>query len=300
MKHGSLFSGIGGFDLAATWMGWENVFQCEKNAFCREVLRYYWPNTKLYEEIRTFQGVTYRGAIDVLTGGFPCQPFSIAGKRKGTADDRYLWPEMYRVIGEIRPRWIVGENVLGLLNWRRGLVFEQVQVDLETQGYKVWPFILPAAGVGAPHRRNRVWIVAYSGGNGCNWHKESAEYHDKGVQQGMEEGHEPGALLGYGNASDADGSFGRKRGQYETESKASEYNPRPLNTRNFGNPWDNFPTQSPLCGGDDGISGRLDRIALSKWRVESLRGAGNAIVPQVAFQIFKAIEKVENGIRGYE
>src|ERR1700744_303694 len=113
MKHGSLFSGIGGFDLAATWMGWENILNYERDLFCRRVLRHYWPETKSYEDIRQFRAAEYRGRIDVLSGGFPCQPFSQAGKRKGTADDRYLWPEMLRIVGEIRPCWVVGENVFG-------------------------------------------------------------------------------------------------------------------------------------------------------------------------------------------
>jgi DNA (cytosine-5)-methyltransferase 1 len=94
MRHGSLFSGIGGFDLAATWMGWENVFQCEKDAFCQRILKFYWPGAKLYGDVKEFDAVVYRGNIDVLSGGFPCQPFSVAGKRKGTSDDRHLWPEM--------------------------------------------------------------------------------------------------------------------------------------------------------------------------------------------------------------
>src|ERR1700744_4734139 len=101
MRHGSLFSGIGGFDLAASWMGWENVFQCEKDVFCRRVLNFYWPKAVCYEDIRAFDATGYRGAIDILSGGFPCQPFSTAGRRKGTEDDRYLWPEMLRVIREV-------------------------------------------------------------------------------------------------------------------------------------------------------------------------------------------------------
>lgn len=162
MRHGSIFSGIGGFDLAATWMGWENVFNCEKDPFCRRVLKHYWPKTKGYEDIRQFKAAEYRGQIDVVSGGFPCQPFSQAGKRKGTADDRYLWPEMRRVVREIRPCWVVGENVFGLLNWNGGMVFRQVLTDLEAEGYEVWPYVLPAAGVGAPHRRDRIFFVAHA------------------------------------------------------------------------------------------------------------------------------------------
>jgi len=162
MTHGSLFSGIGGFDLAAEWAGWENIFHCEINTFGRRVFKYYWPNSISYDDITKTDFTIHRGTIDVLTGGFPCQPFSLAGKRLGTADHRNLWPEYHRVIREIQPTWVVGENVPGLLNWSGGLVFEQVQADLENEGYEVWPVILPACGVNAPHRRDRVWFVAYN------------------------------------------------------------------------------------------------------------------------------------------
>lgn len=166
MNHGSLFSGIGGFDLAAQWMGWYNVFHCEIEPFPRHVLQYYWPNSDSLSDIKKTNFKKYNGTIDILTGGFPCQPYSAAGKRKGTEDDRHLWPEMLRAIREVSPRWVVGENVRGLTNWNGGLVFDQVQADLEDAGYEVLPFILPACAVNAPHRRDRIWFVAYSGGNG--------------------------------------------------------------------------------------------------------------------------------------
>ncbi len=160
MTHASLFSGIGGFDLAAEWAGWTNLFNCEIDPFCQKVLKYHFPNAEQYSDIRKTDFTIWRGRIDVLTGGFPCQPFSLAGKRKGTEDERHLWPEMLRAIREIRPRWVVGENVYGILNWSDGLVFEQVCSDLEHEGYEVQAYILPAAGVGAPHKRDRVWFVA--------------------------------------------------------------------------------------------------------------------------------------------
>lgn len=162
MVHASLFSGIGGFDLAAEWAGWENAFNCEIDPFCRQVLKYHFPNSVQYDDIKTTDFTVWRGKIDVLTGGFPCQPFSTAGKRKGTADNRYLWPEMLRVIREIRPRWVVGENVLGIVSWDGGLVFEQVHADLEAAGYEVQAFVLPACSVGAPHLRYRTWFVAHA------------------------------------------------------------------------------------------------------------------------------------------
>jgi DNA (cytosine-5)-methyltransferase 1 len=161
MKHGSLFSGIGGFDLAASWMGWENVFHCEWNQFGQQVLKYHFPNSVSYDDICKTDFTLWRGKVDIITGGFPCQPYSMAGKRKGTEDSRHLWPEMLRAIRECRPSWIVGENVPGLINWSGGLVFEQVCAELEGEGYEVQPVVLPASGVNAPHRRDRVWFVAY-------------------------------------------------------------------------------------------------------------------------------------------
>lgn len=160
MKHGSLFSGIGGAELAASWLGWENVFHCEIKEYNLKLLKQHFPESISYEDIKTTEFIQHRGRIDVLTGGFPCQSFSTAGKRKGTADDRYLWPEMLRAIREIQPRWIVGENVRGLTNWNGGMVFDQVQADMEAEGYEIIPFLFPACAVNAPHRRDRIWFIA--------------------------------------------------------------------------------------------------------------------------------------------
>lgn len=129
MNHASLFSGIGGFDLAAREVGWNNVFQCEIDPFCQSVLKYYFPKTVLYEDIKRTDFTSWKGKIDVLTGGFPCQPFSVAGQRKGADDNRYLWPEMLRVIRETRPLWIIGENVAGITN----MVQPGSETDVETK-----------------------------------------------------------------------------------------------------------------------------------------------------------------------
>lgn len=162
LVHGSLFSGTGGFDLAAEWMGWENAFHCEWNPFGQTILKYYWPNAESYGDITQTDFSIWRNRIDVLTGGFPCQPYSVAGKRRGKEDDRHLWPHMLRAIREIQPRYVVGENVAGLISWSGGLVFHEVQSDLEDEGYEVWAYVLPACAVNAPHRRDRVWFVAHS------------------------------------------------------------------------------------------------------------------------------------------
>ena len=158
--HLDLFSGIGGFALAAGWAGFETVGFCDNEPYAQAVLKKHWPNAQIHGDIKTLDGTAYRG-VTLLTGGFPCQPFSCAGKQRGKDDDRYLWPEMLRVIQEARPNWIVGENVVGII----GLALDQVCSDLEACGYEVEPIIIPACGVDAPHRRNRVWVVA--GGGRC-------------------------------------------------------------------------------------------------------------------------------------
>lgn len=182
MTHASLFSGIGGFDLAAEWAGWTNAFNCEIDPFCRKILKYHFPDAEQYGDIRTADFAVWRDRIDVLTGGFPCQPFSLAGKRKGTEDDRYLWPEMLRVIRTVRPRWVVGENVYGIVNWSEGMVLDTVCSDLEAAGYEVQPYIISACGVGAPHRRDRCWFVAHRTDAGVETIREGQDgFHAVGV-----------------------------------------------------------------------------------------------------------------------
>ena len=371
LTHGSLFSGIGGFDLAAEWVGWENVFHCEWNKFGQKILKYYWPNSISYENICTTDFAIHRGKIDILTGGFPCQPYSTAGKRLGKADDRHLWPEMLRAIREIEPRWIVGENVRGLVSWNGGMVFEEVQADLEAEGYEVQPFLIPAASVGAPHRRDRIWFVAFNtkskrdtkigevcqrkenesigickkNGNATNTESNGGQKYTRSVDGKSGKKEKRGdkftiRSLHNGENGDAsetnDGIIKNTNkngwGSNEWKSESNEWEQRntctrnnePISTNNgkvgnasdttsngrgknnrirnpkffdkngeIGN-WEDFPTVSPICIRNDGISDRLDGITFSKWRNESIKAAGNAIVPQVAFQIFKAIQEYEN------
>lgn len=175
MKCGHLFNGIGGFPLAASWMGWENVMHCEIDPFCNRVMKHHFRKSVQHEDIRTTDFSIYRGKIDLLTGGFPCQPYSTAGKRKGKDDARHLWPEMLRAIREVQPGWIVGENVRGITNWNGGMVFDEVQSDLEAAGYEVLPFLLPAASVNAPHERYRVFIIAHRADAGTEGLRRSGE-----------------------------------------------------------------------------------------------------------------------------
>lgn len=513
MKHIGLFEGIGGFSLAARWMGWETVAWCEWNPVCQRVLKYHFPEAEAYGDITKTDFTKYADQIDILTGGFPCQPYSLAGKRKGKDDERHLWPQMLRAIREIRPRWVVGENVFGLINWDGGVVFHEVQTDLEAAGYEVWPYVLPACAVNAPHRRDRVWFVAYAksqrnrceqefdrgkwvqqnscgrqgvgeqhsnissdaiathpntqqrectqggfqpefvnGGaentiahsvsgtagssgassgtessrgnhypqpeegrttpeqhtrcgdvcganthphsNGCQrcncqhekYTSEGREYAQHDTKQiatenpngdgwGSNEWQEPSGNGQFGNIGTGDyerlcadngevgavsnanskrweqlntsekpnkqnivsggcatdaahttqqqyygndrnqcrtarpqqGEFGGKiiadnfsesvtnptsgRGVQDNEEYASRQSEQNISS------WRNFPTQSPLCSRDDGLSDRLVDITFSRWRAEAIKAYGNAIVPQVVLQVYKAIEAFENAIK---
>lgn len=290
MRHGSLFSGIGGFELAAEWMGWHNTFHCEFNEFGSKVLSHYWPESKHYGDITKSDFSEFRDTIDILTGGFPCQPYSSAGKRKGKDDARHLWPEMLRVIREVRPRYIVGENVYGLVTWNGGLVFDEVCTDLEAEGYAVWPIVIPAAAVGAPHRRDRVWFVAYSENSGHRGRvcKQCTDRERELLQnecKRSEMGCKAEGCCRVWLATDPENTrFSPciERPRQEQSRRRDE----PMGARQ----WQGFPTQSPVCSGDDGIPSELDGITFSKWRNESIKAYGNAIVPQVVYQIFKAIE----------
>jgi DNA (cytosine-5)-methyltransferase 1 len=292
MRHGSLFSGIGAADLAADWMGWENVFHCEWNEFGQRVLKYYWPKAISYHDITKTDFSIHRGTIDILTGGFPCQPYSQAGKRKGKADDRHLWPEMLRAIQEIQPKWIVAENVLGLVNWNGGLVFDEVQAEMEASGYQVQPFVLPACAVDAPHRRDRVWFVANSLCNGQFGQFERHEVNSNKTQQYAQcftiKSHSDGVDT---NANSIE--LPKRRVYTSQQEKAERYSCPCDACSHKRNTWDEFPTQPPVCNGNDGFPSKLDGITFSKWRNESIKAGGNAMVPQLIHQIFKAIEQYE-------
>lgn len=216
MRHASLFSGIGGPEVAAAMLGWENVFHCEINEFGRKVLEYWFPNSESYEDITKTDFRKFRGTIDVLTGGFPCQPFSYAGKRGGQQDQRYLWPEMLRVINEVRPTWVIGENVAGigtmveqcritdlgseatLFETSNGVhrygaeytfTIERICKDLESEGYSVQPMLIPACAVGAPHRRDRIFFIAHYT-DSCNDLRESGEHESESGKERISERNE--------------------------------------------------------------------------------------------------------------
>lgn len=271
MRHLDLFSGIGGFALAARWMNWQTIGFVEIDKFCQKVLAKNFPNIPIYGDIKEFDGTKLRGTVDILTGGFPCQPYSTSGKRKGTEDPRHLWPEMLRVIGEVQPSFIVGENVSGLVNWSRGLVFDQIQIDLENQGYEVTPYLLPACGTGAWHTRERVWFIAHTYSNGRKYGKLSR-------QEGCER-----STLSQANSHYTNDNGQRFKGGNERMQASQRYghDKARVTSGELRECWDRDGLPSPtICRVDDGLPNRVDRV----------KGLGNAVVPQIVFEIYKAIE----------
>ena len=361
LTHIDLFSGIGGFTLAAEWAGFKTVAFCEKEKFCQKVLkkrfgaiianakssgRATWPSKgqprrcdsiPLVPEIRDFDGTKYRGAT-LLTGGFPCQPFSDAGKKRGKEDDRYLWPEMLRVIGEAKPRWILAENVPGIFR----MALDTVLADLEGEGYTTGTFIIPACGLNAPHRRNRVWIVGYSsssrgrgatrgflkgkgaianGINPTNSYAQNSIRAGTGNQSGKindQEGRiskdrrkgirQKDRTIGTSRIAttnnDASNSTskreksisqqGQRNGVKSSNSHATDSKKRDSRKQETRDGWKSFErgdweknwheVAARFCRVDDGVSDRIHR----------LKALGNAIVPQIAYEILKNIAWIEN------
>ncbi len=291
-KHIGLFEGIGGFSLAAHWMGWETIAWCEWNEFGQRVLRYHFPEAEGYGDITKTDFKKYANTIDIVTGGFPCQPYSNAGKRKGKEDERHLWPEMLRSIREIQPPWVVGENVLGLVNWNGGLVFHEVQADLEAEGYEVLPFILPACSKNAPHRRDRVWFIAYSNGAKQKYYERAKGGTAKKIRRETESD-VLGKLCSNGITSDTNNERLQGCEKFGSVGESRE-NGNKFLTGLLPSNFREFPTQPPVRNGNDGLPTELDRITVSNWINESIKAGGNAIVPQVALEIFKTIQSFEN------
>lgn len=307
LSHGSLFSGIGGFDLAAKWMGWNNIFQVEKDDWCRKVLAKNFPKTERFADIKDFTGNEYTNRIDVISGGFPCQPFSVAGQRKGKDDDRYLWEEMLRVIATIKPAYVVGENVTGII----GLALDAVLSDLEAQDYTTETFIIPACSKNAWHRRDRVWIVAYTNSIGrkneqkengksvCNGERNNPIEKQGREQQQCRIGKSSFVFSDTKSKLRNERKHGEHKEQREIQLQTGGSNSISANTNDTGckeqretitngtkfiapkcrSWWEAEPRVGRVV---DGLPGRVDR----------LKGLGNAIVPQVAYEIFSAIGAV--------
>lgn len=255
MNHLSLFSGIGGLDLAAEWAGMTTVAFCERDSFCQKVLAKHWPGTPIFDDIHTLtaDALSERGIdqIDIVSGGFPCQPFSLAGERRGKEDDRYLWPQMLRIIAECRPSWVVAENVVGLID----LALDDCLASLEGEGYEAWPVVFPACAVGALHIRQRVFILAHP---------------DKRMRQSW--------------IRPCDGEeetrFWDKSKWSEDGVRASLGTETTCGVRGFAEWRRDKPPMGRMAYG---IPNRLDRLG----------ALGNAVVPQQAYPIFAAIAAIQ-------
>jgi DNA (cytosine-5)-methyltransferase 1 len=340
ITHYDLFAGIGGFSYALDTIfnnhEIKHIF-CEWKAFPTAVLKKHWPDGTYYGDIADLVADTNgqrdsdgsgkiqeedgevperdndaelsnsnrSNDITILTGGFPCQPFSHAGRRQGTADDRYKWPDMFAVIRNVRPDWVIAENVRGLVTWNDGMVLETVCADLESEGYEVQPLVIPACAIGAPHRRDRVWIIAHA----INDRQGRTEQGSNGAPDSVPKEYraEHGATrepqradsdrLSNGHASDTRQQLWEQRGgegvEADTTIRAtrSEANQREYQ-HTWADDWREVAFATCYDGVDDGLPRRMDgtTISASRHRTERLKACGNAIVPQVAMEIFRAIK----------
>ena len=327
MRHLDLFSGIGGFSLAASWVWgeeYENVGFCDNNEFCQAVLRKNFTNAKIYKDIRELSierlvadadrgGRVHGGSeklsdktrkqaqhelaaryqLDLLTGGFPCQPFSFAGKRRGNQDDRYLWPEMLRVIRETRPRWIVGENVAGIIN----LALDQVLSDLEGEGYTVQAFVIPAASVQAPHRRDRVWIVGHDDTDASVERIDGRRIqHDGQLRWDVLSGIQKERSSAWGKVRSNPAKASRDPANAQSAGQQGwTYGPRKIQFWGDDPVYDWLEVATALCRVDDGLPAQLDgrELTAKQHRIERIKALGNAIVPQVAAEMLKVIKVVD-------
>lgn len=276
LTHFSLFTGIGGIDLAAEWAGFETVGQCEWADFPTKVLEKHWPDVPRWRDVRDVTVESVRsagiGRVDLISGGYPCQPFSLAGKREGQEDERHLWPEMFRIIQELRPSWICCENVVGHLT----LGLDDVLFDLESEGYTAQSFIIPACAVDAPHQRDRIFVVAYTDSE----RRKESDVSAQSIQQGF-----GNWGIDAPNVADARlqpdektrASFGTERAKRNPRNDVgwSRWAPEPGISRAV--------PESALGGVVDGVSDGLDGLA----------ALGNAVVPQQVYPILRAIADIE-------
>jgi len=286
LKILDLFSGIGGFSYAAERLvgGYETVGFCEIDPFCQKVLKKHWPDVPVHDDVRKLanEADRFRGLVDVVCGGYPCQPFSLAGSREGQEDDRHLWPEMLRIIQATRPRFVIGENVAGHIT----LGLDTVLSDLEAENYTARAFVIPACAKDAKHRRDRVWIVGHTSSI-----KRNARPEKQGTLREMSENrpkhdYSGGSGEAY-TAISSDTTSQRQQRQRKLEQSSSQKKNEKGQTDNaftIGQPhiWS---TESNICRTLDGVSFRMDR----------LRSLGNSIVPQVAAEIFIAIKAMADG-----
>ena len=308
MRVLDLFSGIGGFSLGLEAAGMETVAFCERDPFCQAVLHKHWPNTPIHSDITELDGYEYKGTVELVCGGFPCQPFSVAGNRRGAEDDRALWPEMLRVIREVQPTWVIGENVTGII----AMELDTVLSDLESEGYACQAFVIPACAVDAQHRRDRVWVVAYADSNSesndsineeqRSWelvadsiseprgsgavYRESSDERRGARQAGGE------SIQSKDRQSQSNNSTTSGEAMADSECERQQRSRESFNALNSKTQRKRQATE-PFYGGEPAIwesepsMGRVaDGVPNRSHRLKSL---GNAVVPQVVEQIGKAI-----------
>ena len=336
MKHLDLFSGIGGFALGLQRVGFETIAFCEIDKYCQLLLNEKWKGVKIYNDVKEITKEKFKAdgieLPEIITGGFPCQPFSVAGKQKGTNDDRHLWPEMFRIIKELKPKWVIAENVRGLINIQDGVVFETVCTNLESEGYEVQTFNIPAAGVGAPHRRERIWIVANAkcnnetrkiqGSNGAqdqiqreHRQENSTSRVISGTSAIRQTDHGYEKNVANSNSGNVETGRERQRGVCGENTKEGQSSNVTSSSETMANTESSHRNDNEINSGNgeseaqevlrDGSSIRgesawwdfepnVGRVANGlPGRVHRLKGLGNAIVPKIAEEIGKAIMKAE-------
>ena len=285
MRVLDLFSGIGGFSLGLEACGMTTTAFCERDPYCQSILKKHWPKTPIHTDVRKLDGKQYQNSIDVVAGGFPCQPFSVAGKRLGSEDDRHLWPEMLRIIRECRPRWVIGENVSGFVK----MALDDVSSDLEGEGYAVRAFVLPAVAVEARHRRDRCFIIAHredvANPHGERQLQQSGSEREIGRWSGDSGEEERDVAHTIGSRGETWLS-GQEQGQ---EGHAGEFN-----HKGYQRPWwetgGEWPAESNVCRGVDGIPNRVDRI----------KSLGNAVLPQLIQAIGELVIAADKEIYAHQ
>lgn len=345
MTHASIFTGIGGFDLAAEASGFTNVFAVEKDKYCKKIIKQNFPDTTIYGDIYEFDATRYKGQITVLSGGFPCQPFSVAGKQRGKHDDRYLWPQFYRVIKECRPTWVIAENVAGIITMgghtetvgmesqttttgetdqyiteKQQYILTEIIHDFERAGYDVEIFLIPALAVGAKHRRNRIWIVGHAKHDGSFTAKEYRCNETNDTERTPEKQEKTIQFKGTSRSGNDRCSNNSKIGskpysktfmerksermvqhRFISNTTGKRIQRRWVGRKQKPQPYDR--QRLFVCGGKGSgkhqwpIEPNVGRVANGiPRRVDRIKALGNAIVPQVAYEIFYHINLIENGI----
>ena len=305
MRVLDLFSGVGGFSLGLEAAGMETVAFCEREPFCQAVLRKHWPDVPIHDDITQLDGKAYRGTVELVCGGFPCQPFSVAGKRRGAEDDRALWPEMLRVIREVQPTWVIGENVTGII----AMELDTVLSDLEGEGYSCQAFVLPACAVDAPHRRDRIWVIAHADSDSesndpinekqrsrelvadstCGTRRagvvgESSNQSHEGQETKERSADSEG--LGSNGETMADSESPRMEGRKELRGVDS------FGTRSVKQSERRFDDTKPAIWESEPGMGRVANGVPN--RSHRLKSLGNAVVPQVVEQIGKVVMEIHD------